>query len=274
MGASRDEIIALAHEILKPPTKIEQSLDFSGRGYPPAPWAVVYAHYFARLLGRDLVTKLGDDFVRAFGPGYLTNFAGYFESIFQEHRKSYLATRSLDPAFACKFARQFLEPSSTYCTRDFMRELLGRLAQAPWLPEFVFMEMLNVGRMGTAVALAAFPIASSHPAWPLIKHACLLPLDSSAAPQFETALKTWPTDNEPIWPALARLRARVDSDMDRQLLADAASHPERYPAPLCWGLQYYVRGDVLLNTGEELTLDEITRSLKIGPLPYVDKSAL
>ncbi len=46
---------------------------------------------------------------------------------------------------------------------------------------------------------------------------------------------------------------------------------EGYPEPLCWGLQFIVRGDVLLDDGSFVTLDELAAEAGVAPLPYLEE---
>jgi hypothetical protein len=57
---------------------------------------------------------------------------------------------------------------------------------------------------------------------------------------------------------------------DRALLADLAAHPELRQPPMSWGLQYIVRGDVLLDDGTEVTLDGLCDEWGLDHLPYLE----
>ncbi len=58
---------------------------------------------------------------------------------------------------------------------------------------------------------------------------------------------------------------------DRALLVDLARHPEKREPPLSWGLRFIVRGDVMDNDGEVLTLDELCGELGLPRLPYLEE---
>jgi hypothetical protein len=83
------------------------------------------------------------------------------------------------------------------------------------------------------------------------------------------AIRTFSGD--PIWPALARYMARVASSADRELLVASAKEPELQTPPLCWGLKYIVRGDIVLADGAELTLNKLCEVLDLPFLPYIDE---
>lgn len=88
---------------------------------------------------------------------------------------------------------------------------------------------------------------------------------------FKRALTRYTQDLEPLWIALARHICRFSTEEDRVLLHNLARHPERLAPPLNWGLQYLIRGDIVMNDGSILTLDELTRDLGMRDLPYLDE---
>lgn len=107
----------------------------------------------------------------------------------------------------------------------------------------------------------------------LLQSACRLSLHPENDPsEFEAALITYGTTAEPLWPALARHLARRSTAEDRALLVDLAMHPEKREPPLSWGLQYIVRGDVVVDdpdfpeTGRTYRLEEFG----LGDLPYLE----
>lgn len=73
-----------------------------------------------------------------------------------------------------------------------------------------------------------------------------------------------------IGPALERHIAGQSSEKDRSYLIELASHPQRASFPLSVGLQYFVRGDILLESGETLTLDELLSANGLPALPLLD----
>ncbi len=70
---------------------------------------------------------------------------------------------------------------------------------------------------------------------------------------------------------MARHLARCASAADRALLEDLARHPEKREPPLSWGLQFIVRGDVLLDDGSFVTLDELCDKADLPHLPYLEE---
>jgi hypothetical protein len=77
-------------------------------------------------------------------------------------------------------------------------------------------------------------------------------------------------DGDPRWPAFARHVARTSTPEDRALLIDLAAHPGKRSAPLSWGLQYYVRGDLVLADDSIITLDELCAEGGMSPLPLLE----
>lgn len=84
-----------------------------------------------------------------------------------------------------------------------------------------------------------------------------------------------------MWPALARQVARCSSDDDRALLTQLCQHPELRAAGqpfgsdlLYWGLKYFVRGDLLLEDGSEITLDQLCDLHQLPRLPYLEEAPI
>jgi hypothetical protein len=77
-------------------------------------------------------------------------------------------------------------------------------------------------------------------------------------------------DGDPLWPALARHVARISTTDDRALLEDLARHPEQREPPLSWGLQHYVRGDLVFDDDSVVTLDELCAQAGLAPLPLLE----
>ena len=93
----------------------------------------------------------------------------------------------------------------------------------------------------------------------------------SVAEEFEQALAE--TESHSLWTALAKHLARRATSKDRQLLVDLAQHPERHTdldQEMRWGLQYIVRGDVMLENGEVIKLDDMCDELGLPHLPYLE----
>jgi hypothetical protein len=77
-----------------------------------------------------------------------------------------------------------------------------------------------------------------------------------------------------FWPAFARHIARLSTDKDRALLEELAAHPERRKGHFSWGLQYIVRGDVLLPDGTEVMLDELCDEAGVSRYPLLEDMPL
>lgn len=108
------------------------------------------------------------------------------------------------------------------------------------------------------------------PALLLLILACRVPLHPEwCADALTQELRFLRTDE--IWIALARHLARISTGADRRLLVEYALHPERTKAPLSCGLQYIVRGDVLMEDGTELKLDDLAAELSLPALPLLDE---
>ncbi|HLK59274.1 MAG TPA: hypothetical protein VKU00_22130, partial [Chthonomonadaceae bacterium] len=76
---------------------------------------------------------------------------------------------------------------------------------------------------------------------------------------------------DPFWIAFARHIARLSTPEDWAFLEDLAAHPEKRKGLLAWGLQYIVRGDILLPDDTEVTLDELCRSAGVPLYPLLEE---
>lgn len=158
---------------------------------------------------------------------------------------------------------------------DLAGNLAWNLAVAsppPWLREFAESEADSLGRALPRTALAWGGRAFAEPAVALLSAACHLSLHPQNDPvDLNLALASYARKAEPLWPALARHLARRATGRDRALLAGLARHPERRNPPLCWGLQFIVRGDVLLDDGSVMLLDDLTDQAGLSRLPYLEE---
>lgn len=137
--------------------------------------------------------------------------------------------------------------------------------------EFVDFEMASIGRFLGRQWLSEIGQQLS-PTQNLLAAASRLSLRPQSVPtEFEECLKAYGQsgETEPLWPALARHLARRSTPNDRALLDDLARHPEKRDPPLSWGLKYIVRGDVVLETGRVVSLDELCADNGLPCLPYV-----
>jgi len=105
----------------------------------------------------------------------------------------------------------------------------------------------------------------------LLQPACRLYCEPArSAEDLDEALGAFPEDGDALWPALARHIARRSNDKDRALLEGLAQDPKRREPPLRWGLQYIVRGDVMLDDGTVVTLNELADEAGMPPLPWIE----
>ncbi|MDI1435426.1 NACHT domain-containing protein [Polyangium sorediatum] len=175
-------------------------------------------------------------------------------------------------------ARDWAFDLSRYWARDWEKDWVFDMAvvwadelalpEEPWTLDFVAVELAGTGRAGTRAVLAF-----SEPKDPLMRlfhEACRLSLRPRAASEpFRRALAETPEGIDPLWPALARHVARLSTPEDERLLCDLAEHPESRGKPLSWGLRYYVRGDLVLDDGTEVRLDELCDEAGIARLPWL-----
>jgi hypothetical protein len=75
---------------------------------------------------------------------------------------------------------------------------------------------------------------------------------------------------DPLWPSLAKHLAFRSSNSDLEILIGAAGNPNTRSGVFAWSLQHIVRGDIILNDGSELMLNEITSRLALPNLPLIE----
>jgi hypothetical protein len=158
--------------------------------------------------------------------------------------------------------------------RDWAREL-GLSAASAWLKDYAWLEFSSTGRSG-ARALFAQSRASSEqpPAVGLLSAACSVSLHPEAeSGNLERALSRYGRlrDLDPILPAFARHLARRSTAEDRALLEHRIAHAEVDDSPLGWGLRFIVRGDVQLDDGTIVTLDELCDRHGLARLPLLEE---
>lgn len=141
----------------------------------------------------------------------------------------------------------------------------------PWLRTFAVLEAGSVvGRAAPRAALAYGKIPDN-PLLTLFCTACrasFTPGDARLLADASRACETF--EGDPLWPALARHVARISTREDRALLEGLARHPEKRQPPLSWGLQYYVRGDLVFDDDSVVTLDELCARAGLAPLPLLE----
>jgi 3',5'-cyclic AMP phosphodiesterase CpdA len=150
-----------------------------------------------------------------------------------------------------------------------------------WLEDFLSIERFSLGRVAARTLLAAGwhrgrRVTPSH----LLSAACRVSPSHFLSAACRLSLRPGERSElrlrgsarlDPLWPALARHLARRSTDQDRELLVHLARHPEQREPPLQWGLRFIVRGDLLLEDGSFLTLDELADQAGIERLPFLDE---
>ena len=163
-------------------------------------------------------------------------------------------------------------------SRDFSRYFVSavfpghpELGEAPWAADFALGELYSYGRVMLPAILANFEGDSDMPVANLLRPACRLYFHSEEDTEpLDQALAEFPAKGDELWPAMARHIARRSTKADRTLLDNLAREPENRKPPLQWGLQYIVRGDVVLDDGTVVTLDELAHEVGMAPLEYIE----
>jgi 3',5'-cyclic AMP phosphodiesterase CpdA len=237
-----------------------------------------FARYFARYFMRDYFTRdLARELVRLLGRNFVGDFARYVvRDLTREFGREFV--RSLRRNFAYYLKHNFSRFFAIDFARKIARELEGCFRndfpagpESPGLRDWAVLEALSAGRCGARFALALLdPEEQSG----IVRLYCLAARLSyrprSDSQPFQQVLTEIGPDLPPLWPALAKHLCRRSTTEDRALLLDLAKNPEKAGEPLCWGLQFIVRGDVMREDGSIVTLDQIAAVAEQEPLPLLD----
>jgi NACHT domain/SIR2-like domain len=137
--------------------------------------------------------------------------------------------------------------------------------------DFVFLDIATPGRSVARAFLAHYSYWSPSPAATVLTAACkesLHPAENGGC--LDLALQEHGVDLHPLWLALSRHLVRQSDAADCTLLTSAARNPEAYEPDLATGLQYIVRGDILLEDGSVVTLDQLADESGIPHLPFLE----
>lgn len=162
---------------------------------------------------------------------------------------------SRDYATSELLAREFNVPAPENATRDFV--LLDIATPGRSMVRAFLAHQRSKFTSSEAIVLAAACGYSLHP--------------EDGANHLEQELESHGNKIHPLWMSLARHVGRQSSSEDRSLLAELAQFPEKCESPLSWGLQFVARGDIVLDDGSLLTLDELTDELSLPRLAYLEE---
>lgn len=246
-GAQCKTLIALARDVLLPPIEDEVARDrarFLARylsrklartdHFSARDKARYLERYLARYLSRDWASYWNRDLERASPRGWARNVARQTDDL-----AHYWAKRvDLDPASA-------------------------------GLKDFALTEIFSHNRSLYRVFLSRVETSKDH-LHLLISEACRCSIDPGRKTDLDLT-RTPPNGLDPLWPSLARHIARMSTPEDKALLEALAQGDEKRPEPLSWGLQFNVRGDVLLDDGSVVTLDELADEAGVPRLPYLEE---
>ena len=132
------------------------------------------------------------------------------------------------------------------------------------------LEVLSIGILGSIVLKTLAP-ETDDPADKLLGLACrsaILP--GCSKDHFDKCVREYPDENDRLWVSLARHICGCSMPEDQDVLNDAAKHPDTRTSLLNWGLKYIVRGDLVLDDGQEIRLDDLADDLNLPRLPYLE----
>jgi transcriptional regulator with XRE-family HTH domain len=260
LSSERELLLELAREVLVP-----LKWDNAARRWLRS-WSRYWGRDSAREWAFDLATYWASDSAREWASESVRDFTrdGFSYWI-----------RTLVPDRARTWARDWAQAVARDRAREAARTWASRLGwksgHLSLLEQYGILHLFSHGLMSSRTFLAQLHDESPTSVTRLFQAACRLALSpTSASREMDDALQQLPADTDLLWPALARHIARRATADDRALLEDLAQHPERRDPPLSWGLKYWVRGDVLLNDGVEVTLNELCDELGLPRLPSVE----
>lgn len=226
-------------------------------------WAPAWGRHMAlggpRVLVRDWTRDLAFDGDRDWGRELARAWGREWARTWACDLKDFLARRAVA-------APPGWEPGDPAVTSGSAHHSVGSGRQ--WIDDFAQIEVASLARSTQrAFLVAGESVPESATPDALIATACRVSFQSDSK-----AALSIPRDlpYDPLWPAFARHIARQSTPDDRLLLDRLARHPEERQPPLQWGLRFIVRGDLLLEGGSFLTLDEVTAPAGLAPLPYLD----
>ena len=162
--------------------------------------------------------------------------------------------------------------SRDYGAAETLAAALGVPGPARALRDFVLLDVATPARSAARAFLAHRAASAARPEVVVISAACqdsLNPIKGAA--RLDAALSQYGNKMHPLWVALSRHVARRSDTADRALLTEAAEAPEKLEPELATGLRYIVRGDILLDDGSEVTLDQLAEDAGVPPLPYLEE---
>jgi 3',5'-cyclic AMP phosphodiesterase CpdA len=234
--------------------------------------------YFIRDFARYFVYYLARNFGRNFIADFVPNFGHYFVKGLLRDSDLYLdqnSVQELGSYFRRDFRRHFARYFTRYFVRDFGLDLgVVNPLSAQWLPSLAFVELGSTYGRATARAAFAYGARTKSPGRPLLTlfgascRSSFAPFDTGHITELTRVCNAF--DGDPLWPALARHVARISTHQDHKLLEHLARDSEERLPPLSWGLQYYVRGDLVFDDDLVLSLDELCTRANLPPLPLLE----
>lgn len=258
-GASRAELSNIFNGCI-------QNIEWSDRDRHVARYL---AHNLSRMGSRDLARHVARNWARYLARDQTRSLARNLISYFSRDW-----AREWIFYWACDLARGDM---AHHQSRDWARYLVEEVARQlkierkpAWFESFIAGEIYSAGRSQARAALVNFAgtLTTEHK---LIAEACRLSFAlNTKTGQLGKFIKQLDSNVDPLWPALARHIARRSTKSDRELLTDLAKHPEKREPPISWGLQFIVRGDVMMDDGSVISLDELSDELFLPRLPYLE----
>jgi len=254
-----------------------------------SPQNIQSAQYLARHFARDLDRQLtrywarflAGDLARYWSRNLLDLWPGYWSpglslglawSWSRQWSRDWSRDRSRE--WSCNWTRDFARKLAGLSTNDYASNLAAscQIDGTPaWIEEFAMLELRSPGWAAARTRLAQIE-ESPEIEIRLLSETCRFSLNPRRMEEhLGDALQEASAGCLALWPALARHVARRATSDDRTLLNDYAAHPERCEPPLSWGLQYIVRGDVLLADGSTVTLDDLADQAGLPHLPYLEE---
>lgn len=241
-----------------------------------------------RDVARDVARRFAQDFAKDFSRDVARYFARHFAKDFSRDIARYFApdfesdlarqeARDVAEHFVWNVAQDAALGVAADVARHFARRAIGiepgvggsGVGGADGV-DLAWIEIASLARVAATRAVLAVGGAQQSTEHHLVSLAARISYGNlDQLPVFEAALAAWSGD--PLWPAYARHIARRSTADDRALLESLAADPSQRPEPLASALKYYVRGDLVMPDGSELTLDELCDRAGVARLPLLEE---
>ncbi len=235
-------------------------------------FAVEVARDFARDVARYVGRKFARDFARDVALDVALDFG---RPVALEVARDFALEVARD--FARDFGQDYGRDYALAVARDFAQCTLGALWRACGSPlsesdavDLAWIEIASLARVAATRGVLATARAKRHTEHHLVSLAARFLRQGRPASSIQKGPRCV-VRRCPLAKHYARHIARRSTVDDRALLESLAADPSQRPEPLASALKYYVRGDLVMPDGSELTLDALCDRAGVARLPLLEE---